>query len=114
MSFGRAVLTRSSRSERREEWVRSVARVVQPEPGEFHPRMVPEHMIESYFEPNTLDLKPEKAVDLKRDYTHRGLQVIVKLANIQLTPERPEYEGGTWHVEGQLVSSHSYEFISQS
>jgi hypothetical protein len=30
--------------------------------------------------------------------------VIVKLANIELTPEKPEYEGGSWHIEGQLVS----------
>jgi hypothetical protein len=30
------------------------------------------------------------------------IQVIVKLANIHLTPENPSYEGGTWHVEGQL------------
>ena len=29
------------------------------------------------------------------------VQVIVKLANIVLTPENPEYPGGTWHVEGQ-------------
>ena len=28
------------------------------------------------------------------------LQVVVKLANILLTPERPEYPGGKWHVEG--------------
>lgn len=28
------------------------------------------------------------------------LQVIVKLANIELTQEKPEYTGGTWHVEG--------------
>ncbi|KAF9929591.1 hypothetical protein FBU30_001432 [Linnemannia zychae] len=28
------------------------------------------------------------------------IQVIVKLANIELTPENPEYRGGTWHVEG--------------
>jgi hypothetical protein len=26
----------------------------------------------------------------------------VKLANIHLTPEKPSYDGGTWHVEGQL------------
>ena len=26
----------------------------------------------------------------------------LRLANIELTPESPEYEGGTWHVEGQL------------
>ena len=30
----------------------------------------------------------------------RTLQVIVKLANIVLTPEKPHYAGGTWHVEG--------------
>ena len=32
----------------------------------------------------------------------RTLQVIVKLANIVLTPEKPEYPGGKWHVEGLL------------
>jgi len=30
----------------------------------------------------------------------RRLQVIVKLANIELTPDKPQYEGGSWHVEG--------------
>ena len=30
---------------------------------------------------------------------HR-LQVIVKIQTIELTPERPEYAGGAWHVEG--------------
>ena len=30
------------------------------------------------------------------------LQVIVKLANIHLTPDKPTYDGGSWHVEGQL------------
>lgn len=30
------------------------------------------------------------------------LQVIFKLANIHLTPEKPEYAGGTWHVEGAM------------
>ncbi|KAF2113135.1 hypothetical protein BDV96DRAFT_664034 [Lophiotrema nucula] len=29
-------------------------------------------------------------------------QVFVKLANIYLTPEKPEYDGGSWHIEGQL------------
>lgn len=28
------------------------------------------------------------------------IQCIVKLANIVLTPEKPEYTGGKWHVEG--------------
>ena len=30
----------------------------------------------------------------------RTIQVIVKLANILLTPEKPDYPGGKWHVEG--------------
>ncbi|GKT95629.1 hypothetical protein Ct61P_13479 [Colletotrichum tofieldiae] len=30
------------------------------------------------------------------------IQVIVKLANIHLTPEKPTYGGGPWHIEGQL------------
>ncbi|KAI0704792.1 hypothetical protein C8Q76DRAFT_861189 [Earliella scabrosa] len=32
----------------------------------------------------------------------RSLQVIVKLANIVLTPEKPKYPGGAWHVEGMV------------
>jgi hypothetical protein len=30
------------------------------------------------------------------------LQFIVKLANIHLTPEKPRYDGGSWHFEGQI------------
>jgi hypothetical protein len=33
------------------------------------------------------------------DIRGRNLQVIVKLANIELTPENPKYSGGSWHVE---------------
>lgn len=35
----------------------------------------------------------------------RPLQVIVKLASIELTPDKPEYGGGSWHVEGMMVSA---------
>ncbi|KAF8576633.1 hypothetical protein K439DRAFT_1366694 [Ramaria rubella] len=28
------------------------------------------------------------------------VQVIVKIANVHLTPDKPEYTGGSWHVEG--------------
>ena len=30
----------------------------------------------------------------------RTIQIFVKLATVVLTPERPEYPGGKWHVEG--------------
>lgn len=32
----------------------------------------------------------------------KQVQVIVKLANIHLTPDKPSYDGGSWHTEGQL------------
>ncbi|MEU9236275.1 DUF4246 domain-containing protein [Streptomyces subrutilus] len=48
---------------------------------------------------------------------HR-LQVIVKLATIHLTPEKPEYPGGSWHVEGMLneriVSTGIYYWDSEN
>jgi Protein of unknown function (DUF4246) len=72
--------------DRRFEWMEQVREVVHPEPGEFVP-------------------PPERVddLDLRRDFGSSGLQIIVKLANIQLTPEDSSYYGGTWHVEGQLV-----------
>jgi hypothetical protein len=36
------------------------------------------------------------------DLRGRRLQVIVKLAAIHLTPDKPEYPGGSWHVEGMM------------
>ncbi|KAG8916501.1 hypothetical protein FRC01_003116 [Tulasnella sp. 417] len=44
----------------------------------------------------------------------KTVQVIVKLANIHLTPEKPEFPGGSWHVEGmaneQIVASGIYYY----
>ncbi|KAI3585716.1 hypothetical protein IWW34DRAFT_888681 [Fusarium oxysporum f. sp. albedinis] len=39
------------------------------------------------------------------------IQVIVKLANIHLTPEKPVYNGGSWHTEG-LLNKHIAAEIS--
>ncbi|KAF6763605.1 hypothetical protein DFP72DRAFT_986495 [Ephemerocybe angulata] len=58
--------------------------VVLPEPKEFEPLKV---------SPTPLCLKT---------FRPKPLQIIVKLANIILAPEKPEYEGGTWHVEGKM------------
>ena len=43
-----------------------------------------------------LDVMKKPAVSLKGT----TIQCIIKLANIVLTPEKPEYPGGKWHVEG--------------
>lgn len=44
--------------------------------------------------------EPFRLQELTGDDREGNLQVIVKLANIHLTPEKPSYDGGTWHVEG--------------
>lgn len=44
-----------------------------------------------------------RRVNLRNQFPKTKLQVIVKLANIELTTDNPEYEG-SWHLEGQLVS----------
>lgn len=67
------------------EWQRSQP-INRPEPGEFDPHPF------------------YNQINLCKEYAERGLQAIVKLANIELTPEKPEYAGGSWHIEGQLVS----------
>ncbi|KAK6498272.1 hypothetical protein TWF506_004511 [Arthrobotrys conoides] len=41
-------------------------------------------------------------LDLWEKFKDKGLQVIVKFASIHLTPEKPQYSGGSWHYEGQL------------
>ncbi|TEB24438.1 hypothetical protein FA13DRAFT_1756864 [Coprinellus micaceus] len=70
------------------EWVQMTRKIVLPEPPEkFEPLPVP------------------PPFSLHKRYGSKPLQVIVKLANIELTPEKPEYEGGTWHVEGKMVSA---------
>lgn len=40
-------------------------------------------------------VNPEDAVDLKG----HQLQVIVKIGSVELTPEKPTFPGGNWHVE---------------
>ncbi|KAJ6510585.1 hypothetical protein C8R45DRAFT_964573 [Mycena sanguinolenta] len=73
----------------------------------------------------------KKVVPTAKDYTGqlqarfspvslrgRTIQCIIKLANIHLTPERPEYEGGSWHVEGmvneRIVASGIYYYDEEN
>ncbi|KAK8112328.1 uncharacterized protein PG998_008785 [Apiospora kogelbergensis] len=39
---------------------------------------------------------------LRDRFKESGLQVIVKMASIELTPEKPEFPQGSWHIEGQM------------
>lgn len=39
---------------------------------------------------------------IQDDFRDEGLQIIIKLSSIELTPEKPKYEGVNWHIEGLL------------
>ncbi|EJF59630.1 hypothetical protein DICSQDRAFT_171809 [Dichomitus squalens LYAD-421 SS1] len=66
-----------------DEWESKYRWPLIPEPEPFAP-------------PNAVDEENKIKISLRG----RTLQVIVKLANIVLTPENPKYAGGSWHVEG--------------
>ncbi len=70
----------------RDLWEKTNRVLQRPEPGDYEPFQRP----------------VDEQINLREDFGEQGLQVIVKLANIALTPEKPAYEGGSWHVEGQL------------
>lgn len=56
--------------------------------------------------------------DLAGTFRKEGLQVIIKIASIELTPEKPRYSGGDWHVAGRLnehiIASSVYCFDSNN
>jgi Protein of unknown function (DUF4246) len=81
---------------RLDEWLRMNRKVVKPEPGKF---ALPRGDVNE----DGTQSNEEIRVDLNKEFSESGLQIIVKLTNIHLTPEKPNYMGGDWHVESQLV-----------
>jgi hypothetical protein len=47
------------------------------------------------------DHTPGDGTRLVERFRESGLQIIVKMASIELTPDKPESAAGSWHVEGQ-------------
>lgn len=51
---------------------------------------------------------PSEADLVENTFSGNKLQVIVKLANIMLTPEKPSYDGDSWHIEVKgLMQNHA-------
>lgn len=68
----------------REKW-REIREAILPEPLPFEP----------------LIYQVKRALHSK--FKETGLQVIVKMASIELTPEKPEFPAGGWHVSRDLL-----------
>jgi hypothetical protein len=57
---------------------------------------LPEPIFES------VSYEPGPGQRLFEKFRKSGLQVIVKMVSIELTPEKPYFHPGSWHVEGQM------------
>lgn len=44
---------------------------------------------------------------LAHKFNKSGLQVIVKMVSIELTPEKPEFPAGEWHVSNECSRPHA-------
>jgi hypothetical protein len=51
------------------------------------------------------------AVDIRKEFSEVGLQIIIDIHEIDLGPEYPEYAGGEWQASGRVVSNSSCIFI---
>jgi len=94
--------------------------VAEPGPGEYAPEGVDVKAWLSGMNLNLPDAKERYTEDLNAmkgpTVSLKGttIQCIIKLVNVVLTPERPAYPGGNWHVEGmeneRIVSSFIYYY----
>ncbi|KAI1366480.1 hypothetical protein F5Y08DRAFT_133372 [Xylaria arbuscula] len=81
-----ATMTDEAKWALEDKW-REMRQPVIPEPKPFE-------------EAEEIDYTP--ASRLVEKFKESGLQIIVKMASIELTPEKPSYPAGSWHLEGQL------------
>lgn len=81
-------LSEYDQDEHKRKWI------IIPEPGTFARR--------------TRKMLDEQATTFEKTFSGNNLQVVVKLANIHLTPEKPTYDGGSWHIEVSNAPRVSY------
>lgn len=68
-----------------------------------------------------VDMPPDSSnhvpytIRLEDTFRNQGLQVIIKIDGVELTPENPKYQGSDWQLEGQknehivAVAVHAYD-----
>lgn len=88
--------------DRMREWQLKNWKAIQPDCGKFIPWAVPQWMMSELPLNLATPIRVEQEVDLNKEYSRYGLQVIVRLTNIEMTPDMPRYETG-WHGAGNMV-----------
>jgi Protein of unknown function (DUF4246) len=85
------------------EWkYERVRRVLHPEPGSYTAWKETNRWKETNLADNTMTGNSAYPLRLQDEFRSTSLQVIVKLSSIELTPDKPSYPGGNWHLEGML------------
>ena len=82
--------------DKKEAWRRVIQVLVKPEPRRY-----------ALYASSIFEEDSATTFSLRKNFAKDGIQVIIKLANIELTLTKPEYNGGSWRIEGQL-NKHIY------
>lgn len=70
------------------------------EPDSFRP---PEQRAYSCWRNHEGQYQRSIFVDLKREFWNSGLQMVLQIRDIHLTPSNPTYDAENWSVQGQTV-----------
>ena len=69
------------------------------EPGDFHP---PQQRATRQWLDSQGRFQAWLFVDLEKEFWNIGLQMILRVTEINLTPEKPRYDSEEWHVQGRM------------
>jgi hypothetical protein len=78
----------------------------EPEVRQLEMRKAKWEEIREYMLPEPDDFQPATygcGESIRERFRDSGLQVVVKMASIELTPEKPEFPAGSWHVRTHLA-----------
>ncbi|KAL7939878.1 hypothetical protein V8C35DRAFT_287955 [Trichoderma chlorosporum] len=73
--------------------------------GVNNDRAVVDMVTEKYDSPRhlpTSSYHDPYVVRLEETFRNQGLQVVIRIGSVELTPESPKYDGSTWGLEGQM------------
>ncbi len=73
--------------------------VIVKEPAEFRP---PQQRATGRYVDSQGRFQDWLFVDLKKEFWNIGVQMILRVMDIDLSPEKPHYEGDEWHVDGRM------------
>lgn len=102
---------RGNYEDRLRAWRRKWFKAVQPEPGKFAPVGIPPELMDEMPPAEKNKHRILDMMNLKKEYGHRGLQVLLRIADMKPTPDEPVFEV-PWHMEGQIVRLHFLTFAT--